>query len=320
MAISSGLRSWRNHAVGCPEATRVNGAISRPSSLRWVAKLRPWRAARADSNMAYRCAGSTRPAPISAAPTPGRASPTTESAALDDAAATGGCPVAPRAQDDRMASAPATSATSRRPAAISLAARLTSHCGVFPPMVVVSTRAGSTPKRADRSPAGDGPTGDRIPTTETRPMRGASPRAASRAARAARSARSIGPTGSSRSIAWPTAAITGTRAGSFMARAAPALLPAAGHDPQRQLHGGETEPERGHGPSVEGETDDQADDEPRHSEQSEEPPLPTPSSLASPRRLRTVGRYHAATLCPLQWRLPASPSWVDKADVRVDHL
>ena len=191
MAISSGLRSWRNHAVGCPEATRVNGAISRPSSLRWVAKLRPWRAASADSNMAYRCAGSTRPAPISAAPTPGRASPTTESAALDDAAATGGCPVAPRAQDDRMASAPATSATSRRPAVCSRrwwssppgpARRPSGRTDRRPAMDPLVT--GSRPRRPDRcgGPAHEPPRGRR--GRPARPGRSGQP---------ARPARSPGP-------------------------------------------------------------------------------------------------------------------------------
>ena len=49
---------------------------------------------------------------------------------------------APPGRDDRMASAPAMRVTDRVPAAISEAARLTSHWGEFPPTVVTSTAAG----------------------------------------------------------------------------------------------------------------------------------------------------------------------------------
>ena len=47
-----------------------------------------------------------------------------------------------------MASAPAMMVADSRPSAMSVAARLTSHCGVFPPMVVTSHRAVGVPIRA----------------------------------------------------------------------------------------------------------------------------------------------------------------------------
>ncbi len=74
-----------------------------------------------------------------------------------------------------MASAPAMIATDSRPAAMSEAARLTSHCGVFPPMVETSHRAVGMPIRAASSAAGAGPVLVITSTTERRSTTARSP-------------------------------------------------------------------------------------------------------------------------------------------------
>ena len=63
----------------------------------------------------------------------------------------GASPAARRARDERMASAPAMRVTDSSPAAMSEAARLTSHCGVLPPTVVTSRTGGSMPRRSASS-------------------------------------------------------------------------------------------------------------------------------------------------------------------------
>ena len=113
-----------------------------------------------------------------------------------------------------MASAPAMSVADRVPPAMSPAARLTSHWGEFPPMVVTSQSAPAMPSRAASSVAGAGPVWVMMSTTDRRPMadrrRGASRKAASEA----RSIRSTGVTSSVRSMDWPDAMTTGIRSGS----------------------------------------------------------------------------------------------------------
>ena len=59
------------------------------------------------------------------------------------ATASSGPPPGPARRAERWASAPAMRTTSTSPAAMAVAARLTSHWGEFPPTVVVSVRAGA---------------------------------------------------------------------------------------------------------------------------------------------------------------------------------
>ena len=105
-----------------------------------------------------------------------------------------------------MASAPATSDTAGVPAAMAEAARLTSHWGVLPPIVVVS-RATSAPRPSRRasSVAGAGPTRVMTSTTVSRSMRSRSAGAPARAASHDRTIRSTGVTSASRSSTWPQA-------------------------------------------------------------------------------------------------------------------
>ena len=50
VAISVAVRSSGNQAYGWAAATRVNGAMSAPSTVRWAGASRPARAARTFSN------------------------------------------------------------------------------------------------------------------------------------------------------------------------------------------------------------------------------------------------------------------------------
>ena len=101
-----------------------------------------------------------------------------------------------------------------RPPAMSEAARLTSHWGELPPMVVTSHRAPATPMRAASSVAGAGPGPDITLTTETRWIACRRAGTSARADPAARSMRSTAVTTSWRSIDWPDAMTTGVRSGS----------------------------------------------------------------------------------------------------------
>ena len=150
----------------------------------------------------------------SAGPTPGRSSPTTGSGARPVSPSSRGSPAARRWREERMASAPAIRVADREPAAMSAAARLTSHWGEFPPMVVTSHTAGASPSRRANSVAGAGPVLVITSTTERRPMRSRSPPRPSRAASPARAMRSTGVTGARRSIDWPKPTTTGRRSGS----------------------------------------------------------------------------------------------------------
>ena len=150
----------------------------------------------------------------SAGPVPGRSSPTTGSGGSWVRPGSGGIPAARRARDDRMASAPAIKVTERAPSAMARAARLTSHCGLLPPMVVTSQAVGRAPIRSASSVAGAGPVRDRMSTTDRRSILSRSAGAAASASSAARAIRSTDVTSSVRSMDWPDATTTGRRSGS----------------------------------------------------------------------------------------------------------
>ena len=163
----------------------------------------------------------------SAGPTPGWSSPTTGSAGTP-AGPPGGVETtgvsvlgeeavvvrARRCREERMASAPAMTVTANLPSTMAEAARLTSHCGLFPPMVVTSQAARSVPIRAARSEAGWGPVRVMTLTTETRLTRERRAGTSVNAASQASSMRSPGVVNAVRSMDCPEAMTTGMRSGS----------------------------------------------------------------------------------------------------------
>ena len=113
-----------------------------------------------------------------------------------------------------MASAPAMTVTDRVPAAMSAAARFTSHCGELPPTVVISHTPGWVPNARASSVAGAGPLWVMMLTTESRSIRWRRSGTSVNASSQARAIRSMGVTGSPRSMDSPEATITGIRSAS----------------------------------------------------------------------------------------------------------
>ena len=142
-----------NHAYGFFAAVAEARSANAPISRMAASNDSPRAARNAFSMSANVTYASRAPWRDSRSLVPARMSPQRGTSVSRCGVQSGVSPALPSARIVATASAPATRASSLRPAAISSQRWFTSDCGVFPPQVVTRRRAGRTPRRSASSVA-----------------------------------------------------------------------------------------------------------------------------------------------------------------------